>query len=181
MSNMFQRLPSLVRVPLTYGLIAAVLGPIVYIALFYIGDHPATIFPLLDFRILLFAALFYFSLRDLREYYNDGILYFWQGMIACLVVTMVFAVGASIGVYLFARYNPEFISSFIQLETKKLDSASAEDIAKIGQDTYEGFRQSLQRVDSAFMARRYFIQSFGISFFVSLIISVILRRQPANQ
>jgi hypothetical protein len=179
MSEIFRRWPPLVRIPLFYGLIAAVLGPIIYIALYYIGDHPATIFPLFDFRILLLGVMYYFCLKELREYYFGGYLYFWQGMIACLVVTMVFAAVASIGIYLFARYNTEFISSFIQLETKKLDSVSAEDIAKIGKDTYNGFRESLQQVDAAFMARRYFIQSFGISFFISIIISVILRRQEA--
>lgn len=174
---MLQRLPPLVRIPLFHGLIAAAVGPIIYIALYYIGDHPATIFPLLDFRILLFGAIFYFCLRELREYYFGGVLFFWQGMIACMIVTIVFAAIASLGVFVFASYNQEFVSSFIKLETAKLNAVTAEDIARIGESAYQGFKESLKGVDAAFMARRYFIQSFGISFFVSIILSVILRKQ----
>lgn len=179
MFEWFQKLPPLVRIPVIYGLIAAGVGPVIYIALYYIGDHPATILPLLDFRILLFGAMFFFCLRELREYYFGGLLFFWQGMIASLIVTILFAIVASLGVYIFASLNDEFIASFIEIETKRLDSASPEEIEKIGQATYDAFRNSLKDVDEAFMARRYFFQSFGISFFVAIILSVILRRQPA--
>lgn len=180
MFSFYERLPPLVRVSLRHGLIAGILGPFLYITLYYIGDHPATVTPVLDFRLLLFSVFFFFCLKELRDAYFGGVLYFWQGMLACLMVTVMFALLSAFGIYLFGKWNPAFVTSFVALEAERVKLVPAEEIKKIGEDVFEAMKREMASIDAGFMARRYFVQSFWLSFFISIIISVILRRQPVN-
>ena len=78
------------RIPLRYGAIAGALGAILLIGLFYMGKHPFLIEIYLDFRIFIFGVFIFFTLKELRDYVYGGILYFWQGIIASFIFTVVF-------------------------------------------------------------------------------------------
>jgi len=175
---MFSKLPPLVGVPVRYGLIAGAIGLILLMSLFYMDRHPFLIPPFLDFRIIIFSVFVVFALRELREFYFEGILFFWQGMIASFILTFVFAFSASLFLLLFTYLQPDFVSSYIKLSTDQLREFTADEINRLGKDTYEQGIAALQLADGWFMAKRYFFQSFLISFLISIIISVILRRQP---
>ena len=75
----------LVRVCARYGIIAGVLCILILISLFYMGKHPFLVNPFLDFRVPLFGVLIFFALKELRDYYQDGVLFFWQGTAGSLV------------------------------------------------------------------------------------------------
>jgi hypothetical protein len=175
---MFKRLPPLVGVPLRYGIIGGIAGFICLIALYYMNWHPFLVPVFFDFRIVLFSVFIVFSLRELREYYFEGLLFFWQGMIASFLLTFVFAMIVSGLLLIFTYVQPDFVTSFINLSLEQVKTYTTEDIAKIGKENFEMGVKSLKEADGAFMAKRYFFQCFIISFFISIIISVILRRQP---
>jgi Protein of unknown function (DUF4199) len=175
---MLKRLPPLIAISLRYGLIAGITGFVLLISLFYIGWHPFLVPVFFDFRIVIFSVLIVFCLRELREYYFGGLLFFWQGMIASFIITFVFAVIASLLLLNFTYLVPDFVTQFITLSLEQVKTYTAEDIQRIGKEIYEQGVKSLKEADGAFMATRYFFQSFIISFFISIIISVILRRQP---
>lgn len=170
--------PPMIRVSLRYGLVAAVLGIIIFIALYYTGHHPFLIPVFFDYRIMLFAIVFIFALKEFRDYYNNGILHFWQGMFTCLIITLIFSCLVSFSIYLFATYNPDFVASYIDLSMVQVKAFSPDDIERIGRAVYEEGIKSLKQADGHFLATRYLYQSLIISFFLSIIISVILRRQP---
>lgn len=176
---MFSKLPPpLVQVSVRYGLIASIIGLILLVSLYYMDKHPFLIPPFLDFRIIIFSVFVVFALRELREFYFGGILFFWQGMIASFILTFVFAFSASLFLLLFTYLQPDFVSSYIKLSTAQLKEFTAEEITRLGKDTYDQVVANLKMADGWFMAKRYFFQSFLISFLISVIISVILRRQP---
>lgn len=174
----FSKWPALVRVPLRYGLATGALGFVLLLVLYYTNHHPFVIPVFVDFRIVLFAIVFVFALKELRDYYFQGILQFWQGMVGTFLITLVFGVIASSALYLFAVNTPEFVQSYINLSLEQVKAFSDEDIDRIGRDVYNAGIESLKQADAYFLASRYFVQSFIISFFLSIIISVILRRQP---
>jgi hypothetical protein len=174
----FSKWPPLLRVPLRYGLVAGVLGFILLLILYYTNHHPFVIPIYVDFRIALFSIVFVFALKELRDYYYEGILHFWQGMLATLFITTIFALIVSACLYFFATNNQEFVQSYIDLSLVQIQAFADEDIDRIGRNVYESGIASLKEADASFLAIRYFWQSFIISFFLSIIISVILRRQP---
>lgn len=173
-----KRMPALLRVSLRYGFIMGVVGFILVLILYYAGTHPFLIPVFLDYRVVLFTILFAFALKEIRDYYYDGILHFWQGMFTCLIITALFAAISSTGIYFFAKANPEFLTSYIQLSEEQIRAFPSEEIDRIGRDVFESGIEALKRADAYFLATRYLTQSFIISFFISIIISVVLRRQP---
>ncbi len=168
----------LFRIVIRYGLLAGVLGFALLIILFYAGRHPFVIPVFFDFRILLFALVLVFSLRDYREFHNEGLLSFAQGMVGSFVLTFAYALVSSILLFAFVSWSQEFLSSFIELTLEQAKSYPAEDIERMGKATFEEGLKSIRDANAAYLAKRYFFQSFIISFFISIIISVILRRQP---
>lgn len=170
--------PPFVRVSIRYGFVMGLVGFSLLLILYYAGTHPFLIPVFLDFRVILFAIIFTFALKEVRDYHYGGILHFWQGMIGCLIMTILFSLVASSGIYMFADYNSEFVESYIRLSMEQVKAFPKEEIERIGRDVYDAGVNALKEADAYFLATRYLSQSFIISFFISIIISVILRRQP---
>lgn len=177
---MFKQLPPLVGVPLRYGLIAGLIGSIFLIILYYIGNHPLLIFPFFDPRIILFIVFIFFSLKELRDYYFSGILYFWQGMISCFILALVFAILVSGMLTVFASAEPDFIHDYVVKFTERARANYPQEaIERIGKEQFEQNLRDLPKTATPFsLGITYFFWSMVISFFISTIISVILRRQP---
>lgn len=176
---MFEKIPAWAKVSIRYGLIGSAIGSLLIIILYSIGRHPFLIPVMFDFRIILFSILLFFSLREFREYYQQGILYFWQGIMMCIIFTLVFAVMTSLCIWLFATWQPEFIAEFVKLFQERSRAFPPQQIIEqIGKDGFEQTLQALSATKPIDMAKQFFWQCLMISLFLSVIISVILRRQP---
>ncbi len=170
----------LLKISIRYGLVAGVLTLVLMVALYYIGTHPLMIAPYLDFRILLFGIFIFFALKEVRDYYQNGELYFWQGMIGAGIVVLLADVIASIGLTIFGSIEKEFIASYVKEMTTYLNTFSKEDVERIGKEVFERNLKQLPTTNISVLAVTYFVQGLSIGFFVSIILSVILRRQPKN-
>ncbi|HEY9487393.1 MAG TPA: DUF4199 domain-containing protein, partial [Chryseosolibacter sp.] len=147
---------------------------------YYMGRHPLLIPVFLDFRIILFGVFIFFTLREIRDYYQNGILYFWQGIIASLLFTACYAFIASLALYLFVLAAPVFLSDYVNLSIQQLKSLPSQVIEQIGREVYERNLGLLPATSASDLGLLYFLQSFMISLFISIILSVTLRRQPKS-
>ncbi|HEU5290095.1 MAG TPA: DUF4199 domain-containing protein [Cyclobacteriaceae bacterium] len=168
----------LISIGLQWGALAGILIIVLLIAMFYIGRHPLMISPFMDFRILLLGVCIFFSLREFREGYQQGSLYFWQGMAGGFIMVVVAGTIASLLLLVFCSLESSFIPDYVKAMTAYLKTFPAEDIARIGKDVYERNLEQLPATNSKQIASLYFIQSLMIGFFVSIILSVILRKEP---
>lgn len=160
------------------GVIAGVLGFLLLLALYYMGKHPF-LFPIyFDFRLILLSVFIVMTLKEFRDDYQDGILYFGQAMISSFLFTLVFALGVSFLIWAFCLWVPEFLTSYIQIATEQLKSIEPAVIDQLGKDAYERNLNKLPATEGSDLAVDYFVKTFIISLFISIIISVILRRQP---
>jgi hypothetical protein len=169
---------SLVRVMLKYGLIAGAIGILLVLGLYYIGRHPFLIPVFFDFRIIFFAVFVFFALKEFRQFHHAGILYLWQGMIGSFILIASFAVVAAAGIFAFIKINPHFLSSYIDQSLLQLRALPEDVITRIGKDVYQRNLEMLPSTNGFDLAMLYFTQSFMIGIFVSIILSVILRRHP---
>jgi len=170
----------LLRVAFRFGVISGILVMIFVVSLYYMEKHPYLVNPFLDPRIPVLAVMLLFALKEIRDLHQSGTLYFGQGMAAGFVMTLVCAVLAWIGIWSFATIEPGFVSEFIRLATEQTLTFSPEDIDRIGKETFEQGLDELKRADKYFMASRYFFQTFIISFFVSIIVTIVLRKVPVE-
>lgn len=116
------------RIGARYGAIAAVLSVSLMIVMFYLGRHPLMVAPFVDFRILLYGIFIFFALKEYREYHQEGILYFWQGMVGSFFVVLTAAVVGSLLLYAFGNLEMNFIPSYVSAMTEYLKGFPEEDI-----------------------------------------------------
>jgi len=179
MFEFMNRIPPLARVPLRFGLIGGALGFLLVVVLYYIGRHPFLIIPIFDFRVALFGVFLYFILKELREDHFGGLLFFWQGLGAGGVFILTFALITALLIWIFGIIVPGFVTEYIQLATNQLKTIPKETVEQIGKEVYEKNLELLPQTTAWNLATLYFVQCFGIGLFISIILSVILRRQPA--
>lgn len=168
----------IIKVPLTNGAIAGVLGSFFLIGLYYIGRHPFLIPVYVDSRIFLFGFFIFFTLKELRDYHHGGSLYFWEGLIASFFFVISFSIISCIFIAGFGLWIPEFLSSYISLTLGALKNLPAQTIEKIGKQVYERNLMLLPSTNAFDLVILYFWQSLVIGTFISIILSVIVRRQP---
>lgn len=170
--------PAFVRVSLRYGILTGVVGFGLLLILYYMGRHPF-LFPIyLDFRIFLFGIMLFFALKEVRDYHNGGSLYFWQGMMGSFLFVVSFGLVAGSLLLGFTHLVPDFVASYISLFEAQAKTFPPEVIERIGKDVYERNLLELPATQGIDLALLYFWQGLMIGLFISIIISVILRKQP---
>jgi hypothetical protein len=171
----------LFKVPLKFGLIAGVLGAVLVILLYFIGkQHPFLIPFFLDFRMLLFAIFIYFQLKEIRDFHQQGELYFSQAILSSFIFILTYAILATAIIIAFGYARPDFITSFVAQFREQVSSWSAEDIQRVGKENIDRNLDALSSTNAFWMGYNYFKQCFWIGAIISIILSVILRRQPKN-
>jgi hypothetical protein len=169
----------LVRVCARYGTIAGALCVLILVSLFYMGKHPFLVSPYLDFRVALFGVLIFFALKEVRDYYQEGTLFFWQGTGGSLIFVAVCSAIAAVGILIFGAMQPLFLTDYITEFMKQIKNLPPETVDQIGKEVVAMNLEKLPTTTLGDLAGLYALQSFIMSFFISVIISVILRRQPA--
>ncbi len=173
----------LLRVSIRNGLVAGLLATIVLVILYYVGRHPFLIAPFFDFRILLFGIFIFFTLKEFRDYHQQGLLYFWQGLFSSFVVVVVASTVAGLGLWVFGTLESNFVSDYVREMTVYLQKFTDEDLARarIGKETYERNLAQLPATNISTLVITHFAQGMMIGFFISLILSVILRKTNQPQ
>jgi Protein of unknown function (DUF4199) len=174
----WKSIPPLARIPLAYGALAGLLSVGFIIMFYYFGKHPFLIPPFFDSRILVIAILTFFALKEVRDYFLGGILFFWQGMGGCLVFLGAMALVDWAGIAIFGALELGFVTAYIEQGIAQIKSIPAESIAQIGQQAVDEVLKTLPTTTLTDMSLKYTSQTFAIGFFITIIVSVILRRQP---
>jgi hypothetical protein len=169
---------NLLRISVRYGTVGGILAFVLLLTMFYLGRHPLITSPFLDFRVLLFGIFIFFTLKEFRDYEQDGVLYFAQAMIGGLTVIMIMTTVTSIMLQIFGSIEKDFVTTYIDQVTAYVKSFSQEDIARVGKEIYERNLAALPSTNISKLTVTYFVHGMVIGFFVNVILSVILRRQP---
>jgi hypothetical protein len=168
----------LLRISVRYGTVGGILAFVLLLIMFYLGRHPLITSPFLDFRILLFGIFVFFTLKEFRDYEQEGVLYFPQAMIGGLTVILIMTTITSIMLQIFGSAEKDFVATYIDQVTAYLKSFSLEDIERVGKEIYERNLAALPSTNISKLTVTYFFHGMVIGFFVNVILSVILRRQP---
>lgn len=168
----------LFKVAFRYGVIGGLICSAVLTALYAMDIHPFLVPVFLDFRVFLFGVLIVFSLKEIRDYVYDGILFFWQGMIASYAMLMTTALIASAYTWAFATVSKQFLPEYVNFLLKQFTENKALIIENVGEEAYQQQLAKLPSTSAADLSADYFLKSMIIGLFLTIILSVILRRQP---
>jgi len=168
----------LIKVPFRYGLLGGAIGSLVIAVLYFIGRHPFLLPVIFDFRVILFGVFIFFSLKELRDYNLQGVLFFWQGMISSYVFIITSALIGSLFTWGFAKWYTQFLSSYIEKLREQMTAYKNEIITSVGTEAYNEQWKKLPFTSPMDLAGDYFLKSMIIGLFLAIIMSVILRKQP---
>lgn len=174
-----KRIPDIYVIPLKYGGFASILAALLFMILYYFGRNPLLIPPLLDFRIILFPIILAFGIRDFKENRNQGILHFWQGMSVGLQIILIVAFLMSVFILIFGSViEPDFVSIYIEQMTAQVQSLSDEMVESVGQEALNKTLEILPSTTIIDLSSDYFIKSLPYGLFLTIIITLILRKRP---
>jgi hypothetical protein len=166
------------RIALRYSLLGGLLAFVLLVIMYYMGRHPLLTSPFLDFRILLFSIFVFFTLREFRDYEQQGVLYFSQAMMGGQGVILLMSLLTALLLLCFGILEPKFVSDYIAQVTDYLKAFSPEDVERIGKETYDRNLRALPSTNMTNLSITYFVHGVVIGFFVNIVLSVILRKQP---
>ena len=170
----------LYRVPLKYGVAAAILAILLMIVMYFSGKHPMLIPVYYDYRIILFGIILFFSIKEYRDIYNKGYLHFWEGLVNGIIAYLTAALIVGLFIILFSNLVPDFLNSYINSTVSGLE-LDKEQLTKTGSVTIseEEFQNQIDMLKSAtpsLLTIDYIIKSLMIGFPITLILSVFLRK-----
>jgi hypothetical protein len=178
MLKWWKRIPPLVRIPMAYGVLGGALALGFVLLMFYNGKHPLYINPFFDIRILIIAILLVFSLKEVRDFFLGGILFFWQGFFGCLVYLISMIIISSGGMLLLGNYNEKFVLDYRKQGLEQINLYSEDTIKQIGKPAVDELKATLPTIEIGQITQTYSFQTLIFGLFITIIISVILRRQP---
>jgi hypothetical protein len=166
-------------VTIKYGAIAAILSIALFLILYYAGRNPLLIPAFLDFRIFLFPIFLVFSIREFKENRNRGFLHFWQGFSIGVMVIGLIAGLMALFILIFGSWiEPDFVSKFIQSSIDQIESAREKITTAIGEEELTKVLEILPSTTLFDLALDYFLKSLPYGLFLTIIISLILRKKP---
>ena len=107
-----------------------------------------------------------------------GILSYAEGMIGSFLFVTIYGVIVSLAILLFEIAIPQFLVDYISLSIEKLKALPPDIVERIGKNEVDRNLETMPSTDIYELPVLYLFQSFVIGFFISIILSVILRRQP---
>ncbi len=171
----------LLAVPLKFGAVAGLLNIVLMFILFKAGKHPSLLPPFLDSRILVFFIFMYFTIKEYRDYHNDGYLHMWEGLVLGFFVYSIVGLIGFVFVYLMDALNTGYTQNYIDLASQGLMNMKEELIngpqaIKMSQEEFQSHLTNLEKTTTTQLAFDYLIKSILIGFFIPLIYTVFLRK-----
>jgi Protein of unknown function (DUF4199) len=166
----------LLKLPLIFGLITAVLCFLYFITLHLIGIVPTENKRTLEFGInliMMATAVWYY-----RKNYRNDTLHIWEGLMICYIVNIVATIVSGWLVYGFVTLiNPDVFLSILKEAHRDLIANKAVYLREWGNDMYQNAVQNVMKTQPEDMISRGLIWKSLITIFVAPIISLIFRKQ----
>lgn len=150
-----------------------------FLTLYFLDKNP--LFSLQSFDFLLMPLFLFLSTKDFRDRCNSRVLHFWQGMTVGFFVYLSVALVSSVFIFLFLEYaDCNLLTDFITNRKTMLQNSRETATEGMGEEAFRQVYSQLENTTAFIMAADNFLKKaiLGLSF--TILISVILRKQPKN-
>ncbi|WP_258101734.1 DUF4199 domain-containing protein [Marinoscillum pacificum] len=163
---------------LKFALLAGVFMIVIYHLSFWLGVNPQIDLGHLFVDLVLIGLFVFFAEKDYKTYKNGGILHFWQGM---TIGFIVYALGSAIflsGQIFYYNFDADAVINYQSAATKFLEERSEIFIDKFGEDMYQLQLEEIKHVTKWDLIQESTVKKIIAGFFITPVISIILRKQP---
>ena len=131
---------------------------------------------MLDLFIL--PIFLYFGIREYRDTFNSGQMEFWQGMTTGLLTYSMIALFFGGFLFLFLNYlDTSVTKGFIEIKLDDLTESKDKIVEEMGIESYDKAFKSTEATTVSDLIKDNMIRKGVIGFFLTSIISVIMKRK----
>lgn len=167
----------LFAVPVKYGLFAGLIAIVMFCVLYFLDLNPFVESRILD--IVLIPIFLFFAIREFRDYKNQKVLHYWQGMTVGVVTYVLMAAISAFFILFFVELlAPDALTDYVDDRIALMVDSKQEIVSQLGQDTYDESIEKLKSTSAYTLALDDLMKKSIIGLMLTIMISIILRRQP---
>jgi len=157
-----------------FGIIGGVLCGIAFWVMYLLGAEPVGM--TLIFGYLITPVFVFIGVKNFRDNFNGGELFFGQGMTVGFFVYTIIAILSAIFVFLSLQLMPDILYQFREVNLAMLDGKRDEWVAQLDLQAFEITRASIEVMSSYQVAMNDFLRKIIPGLFYTIIISIILKQ-----
>ncbi|CAN5477930.1 hypothetical protein BH23BAC1_BH23BAC1_44440 [soil metagenome] len=161
---------------LKYGLIGGVLTITLFFILLYLNVNPLVASKRLDFGFFIIPVFVFFSIKEFRNLRNYKQLRFWQGMTIGFFTYLILAFISASFIWLVLNINNDLLDQYIFDRSLLVENNKDQIVETLGEEVFYQTYQDIQQVTPFILALDDFLKKIFAGLFITIIISVILRR-----
>ncbi|MBC6368474.1 DUF4199 domain-containing protein [Algoriphagus sp. AK58] len=159
-----------------FGILGGILSLASFIVLSFLYPDPTNLN--LIFGYIITPIALFLGIKFFKDYTNSGYLSFAEGMTVGFVTYVLMGILASLGIWVVLFFSPELFSSIQQTKWAVLEENKDIIISQVGQESFELTRSNLKGMTKWDVAFNDGIWKIIPGMFFSIIISIILRKNP---
>ncbi len=165
------------KIAIKYGVIGGLISILLLLVLYYTGKNPFLYTRKIPFGIVLIPLFLFFAIKEYRDFKNNHTLHFWQGLLLGFVCYLIIALISAGFTRIFLSYHPEMLQEIMEVGIQAIEDNKEETIKNLGEATYKELLNNVSTNTTAYViALEDFILKMFLGFFVTIIISLVLRK-----
>jgi hypothetical protein len=159
-----------------FGALGGILSVVSFYCLSYLNPDPTNLN--LVFGYFLIPVSVFLSVKFFKDYSNSGFLSFAEGMTIGFVTYSIIGLLSILGIWLILKLSPDL---FEVIKAQKIDLLSENKeiiISQVGENSFEATQKSIQALSPWNIALNDGLWKIIPGMFFSIIISIILRKNP---
>jgi len=166
------------RVAYKYAFICGVFLLLSFYISYRFGRNPMMDFRHLFFDLIIFSLFAFFANKEFKSYRNGGILHFWQGMTLGFMTYVPATILFTIGLIIFFQLDPNLLADFKAQALAYMETNKEEFLQDMTQAQFDERLIQIKEVSAAQMIGGAAFKKLMAGFFVSPVITIILRKKP---
>jgi hypothetical protein len=159
-----------------FGTLGGVLSIVAFLILSFFYPDPTNLTLLFGYIICPIAI--FLSIKFFKEDQNAGFLSFSEGMTVGFVTYILIALISTIGIWVILMISPETFELITLAKFQVLENGKETIVGQVGQNSYDATYESLKEMTKLDVALNDGIWKIIPGLFFTIIISIILRKNP---
>jgi hypothetical protein len=166
----------LFAVPIKFGSFAGIMSVITFMMLYFLDFNPFVESRMMD--VVLIPIFLFFGIKDFRDVKNGRVLHYWQGMTVGVITYLLMGLISFVFIMIFIELEPQALTDYITNRLALMEASKVQFLEQLGEETYNTAMVDLSKTSGLDLAIDDFLKKSVIGLMLTIMISVILRKQP---
>lgn len=159
-----------------FGVLGGILSFLSFLVLSFIYEDPTNLN--LIFGYLISPVAIYLAIKFFKDYTNNGYLSFAEGMTVGFTTYFLIGLISALSIWFLLFVSPDLFEAIRESKWEVLEGNRETIVAQVGEESFRNTQKSLKTMSSWDVALNDGLWKIIPGMFFSIIISIILRKNP---